>query len=411
MAHGDRGHDPSRFRILSIDDEIPFAEGGNSLPINLQRLVKGIRTDLDSFSDQEIVFLVQHGYAVARHALTVLSEECRQLSGEKPKLPIVQLMRTAKDVPTGRWLPPRTEPGWPRDKDQSAWDNDSDKVKLTKSIASLKHSGDIRLRLFSLRDHVSLVTLACVLAFALTVGTCGVLLRARASAIPHILYSNLGGNLDTTLFEVDPSMPGVEISERVVGVDIRNEVPVREADLDNLRVSPSVHTYTIKGVRRETTARYLVYEFSSQRRLMDAVCITPQRFQVRYRQDPAPGGDGFDNVYTIIISLDQQSPDIPFNVTFRMTRWNAYQASNNNYVGALVSGDENLVRLNVLLPHGRHYRSANVQERPQKAGAKWTDVDAGRASMPVPTSDKTGFTWTLQSPRKGWAHRAMIVWD
>ena len=400
---------PSRFRILSIADEVPFTPGGNTLPLNVQKLAKAIRTDLDCFTDQEIVFLVQHGYECARHVLTGLADECRTAS---PEHPLVRLMSGAQAVPNGRWLPPNTEPGWPRDKDLTAWDNDPDKIKLTQSIAKLKNSGDIRLRLFSFRDTVSNIStlIALVLLAVLTVVGWNWLM-APVQPIPPILYSSLGGDLDTTLFPVDQSMPGIEISERLVEVDLRNEVAIPEEDRDVLRVSPSVHTYTIKGVRNSTDSRYLVYEFSSQRKLMDAVCISPHPFQVRYRQDQAPGGDGFDNVYTMIVDLNQHSPDIPFTVTFRVTRWNAYQAHNKNYVGALVSADENLIRMNVLLPAGKTFVSATLEERPQQKGAKWTPVSEERVVQPVAFQDRTGFSWILPNPRKGWAHRAMIDWE
>jgi hypothetical protein len=144
---------------------------------------------------------------------------------------------------------------------------------------------------------------------------------------------------------------------------------------------------------------------------MDAVCISPHPFQVRYRQDPAPGGDGFNNLYTVIVDINQHSPDIPFTVVFRVTRWNAYQAPNKNYVGALVSADENVVRLDVLLPAGKKYVSAALEERPQQEGAKWSPVSEQRAVQPVAYEDGTGFSWTLENPRKGWAHRAMIDWE
>lgn len=400
---------PSRFRILSIADEVPFTQGGNTLPLNLQKLVKAIRTDLDCFTDQEIIFLVQHGYACARHSLTGLADECRTACTDHP---LVRLMRDARPVPNGRWLPPKTDPGWPRDKDLTAWDNDPDKVKLTQSIARLRHSGDIRLRLFSLSDRVSTVSMLVALVIFAALAVVGWnWLMAPSQPIPEIVYSRLGGDLDTSLFPIDPSMPGIEILERLVEVDLRNEVAVPEKDRDVLRVSPSVHTYTIKGVRNSTDSRYLIYEFSSQRKLMDAVCISPHPFQVRYRQDQAPGGDGFDNVYTMIVDLNQHSPDIPFTVIFRVTRWNAYQAPNKNYVGALVSGDENLIRLSVLLPIGRKFVSATLEERPQQKGAKWTPVSEERAVQPIAFPDRTGFNWTLSNPRKDWAHRAMIDWE
>lgn len=144
---------------------------------------------------------------------------------------------------------------------------------------------------------------------------------------------------------------------------------------------------------------------------MDAVCMSQHPFQIGYRQDRAPGGDGFDNVYTIIVDLNQHSPDIPFTVIFRVTRWNAYQAPNKNYVGALVSAEENLVRLNVVLPTGKKFVSATLEEHPQQNGAKWSPVSEERAVLPVPYPDGTGFSWTLKNPRKGWAHRATIDWE
>ena len=97
-------------------------------------------------------------------------------------------------------------------------------------------------------------------------------------------------------------MAGIKILKRDMTVDLRNEILVRPEDRDRFRIAPSVHTYTIEGVRRTTMDRFLVYEFTSQRRLMDVVCITPHPYQVRYRQDSAPGGAGFNNVYTIVIT-------------------------------------------------------------------------------------------------------------
>jgi hypothetical protein len=393
---------------MSIGTEIPFSEGGNTLPINIQRLVKAIRTDLDCFSDREIVFLVQHGYSVARHHIEALSEECRPYSEASSPPPIARLMLGVKKVPQGRWLPPRTEPGWRRDEDALIWDNDPDDVKLTQCVASLRFSGEMRLHLVSLRDRVSLMTVVCLLALLGGIGYAGwrVMTREPPPSIPSIVYSSLGGELDKALFPVDPSMPGITITERALDIDLRNEVPVRPADRDSLRIAPSVHTYTIKGVRT-STARFLVYQFTSQRKLMDAVCITSHPYQVRYRQ--VPGGDGLDNVYTIIIDVSQHLPGIPFNVEFRVTRWNAYQAANQNFVAALVSGEEHQVTLRVLLPIGKVYKSTTVQARRQGA-AQWS-AEPEDSRQPVPDRDRTWFTWTLKEPRQGWAYRATIEWE
>lgn len=401
---------PSRFQVMSISDEVPVTGSGNALPINIQRLVKAIRTDLDAFSDKEIVFLVQHGYSVARHSIERLQEQCRPYTDRTPQPAIVGVMEKAKAVARGRWLPPDTEPGWPRDKDALIWERDLDKKKLGQSIAELKHSGEIQLRWFSIRDRVSVALSVCVLAAIVGFGYFGWRVATMPSPpIPRIVYSKLGGDLDSGHFAVDPAMPGIKVSERTIEIDLRNEVFLKEEERDLLRLAPSVQTYTIKGVRESTAARYLVYEFSSQRKLMDIAAITEHPFQVRYRQDPSAGGDGFDNVYTMIVDLNGHSPDIPFSVGFRVTRWNAYQAVNGNFVGALVSGDEGRVVLRVLLPQGKRYRSATLQERRQETGVRWgNSVDR---EPPVPSQDRTSFVWTLEHPQKGWGYRAMIDWE
>jgi predicted acylesterase/phospholipase RssA len=407
---------PARFRVLSISDEVPTNPGNDALPFHIQRALKSIRTDLDSFSDREILFLVQHGYEVARHTFQqVYTEYNENPVGEvqPEQSSFSQIASLLKDMPEGRWLPPDIAPGWPRDKDPGIWERDNDNRQMRRCLNELYGSSNLKWRLFSLHDPISylngaIAAAVIVLILAIVGFAIARWLRLESDS-PRVVFSNLSGPQSEELFPVDLSMPGIEIDERLIVVDLSNEVIVPDKDRDVLRISPSVHTYTIKGLRRTTEARYLVYEFSSQRKLMDVSCTTSHPFQVRYRRDPIPGGDGFDNVYTIVVDLNQHSPDIPFEVGFRVTRWNAYQAPNANYVGALVSGDERRVIINAILPYGKIYKSARLQERRQAASVQWTD--SSDANQPIAGADKRSFVWVLDKPRKGWAFRAMINWE
>lgn len=87
---------------------------------------------------------------------------------------------------------------------------------------------------------------------------------------------------------------------------------------------------------------------------------------------------------------------------------NAYQAEDENYVGALVSADEDMVTLKVLLPIGRTYIESKLEQRRQIEGAKW-ELMPPDTPTPKAIQDKTGFTWPLKSPRKGWAYRARMI--
>lgn len=238
-------------------------------------------------------------------------------------------------------------------------------------------------------------------------------LRPVDTTIPIVLSSVGVENAAWNASEFDVRMPGILIHRRIVDIDLSQEVRVAPEQRDTERISPSVHTYAIHGERILDSAKYVVYEFASQRKQMDVNCFSDHPHVVWFRQDALPLGEGFKNVWTLVVDVSQHSRDIPFTVKCRVTRWNAYQAENKNFVGHLVTANEEEVYSTVELPTG--YRLVDSAENPRliekqqgNPDAKWEPF-SGDAEVELNPS-RTGFEWTLRKPRAGFAYAAEIDW-
>jgi predicted acylesterase/phospholipase RssA len=208
----------------------------------------------------------------------------------------------------------------------------------------------------------------------------------------------------------DPSMPGITVHFRDVEIDLSNEVPVPAEERDTKKTSPSVHTYRIRAERVTDEVKYVVYEFASQRQHLDIHCFSPHPHAVWFRQDKLPLGKSFNNVWTLIIDVTRHAREIPFTIEFRVTRYNAYQAENKNFVGHLVKGDEKEIRSKVYLPRAYVLASTpRLMEKPQGIpSAKWQSFN-GDAAI-TNSTDRRSFSWVLRNPKPGFAYGAEINW-
>lgn len=125
-----------RYRVVPFRIGAEIHEGSDEpvLAPEIQRCLRNIRTDLDSFSASEINCLIQHGYAVARDAATAND----LIPGNAPTL---------------------------------SWKPAAESVKPSKlDLASIRRAQGRRFRLWSHKDWVSWVTLGIVLAACFFVG-------------------------------------------------------------------------------------------------------------------------------------------------------------------------------------------------------------------------------------------------
>ena len=210
--------------------------------------------------------------------------------------------------------------------------------------------------------------------------------------------------------DFDSRMPGILVHRRNVLIDLSNEVQVAPADRDRNKTSPSVQIYDINAERKSDNAKFLVYEFASQRKFLDVICVSNHPHAVLYRQDSLPLGRGFNNVWTLVVDVSQHSRDIPFTVKFRVIRYNAYQAENKNFVGHLVMANEEEIKAKVYLPRG--YLLAGkpklLQKKQGDPAAPWKTF-TGDAVVMI-NDDCAAFDWTLRHPSPGYSYAAEIDW-
>jgi predicted acylesterase/phospholipase RssA len=384
---------------IGIDQEYTPSDVNGFFPYDLQRKAASMRTDLDRFNDYEILTLTQHGYNAARSVLS---------AGERSK----SLASCCSRVSPGRWLCPDIAIKWQRDHDAEIWIKEKS-ATLKYVLEKTRDSDKTRLRLVDIRDIATYIT-AAILAMVIGVAWVGwsVWRGDRSENAPHVIYSMLAGS--TRIISADPTMPGVQILEKKVVIDMRNRVLVPPELRDTARLSPCVQTYEIRGVKHRQDARYLVYTFSSQRRLMDIACISNQPHQVQYRRDWRPSGVAFTNVWTLIVDLEQHTPEIPFVVRFRVTRWNAYQAENGNFVGHLTSAGEENIATKVILPDGFKLIEKPKCEKWKQGHARTKEripVDPSEIAKLEVILDGDGFEWQLMDPTQGWAYIATMRWD
>ena len=77
-------HRLKRFRFAQLATEVHPHEDPHALHLNVQRVAKSIRTDLDKFSDVEVRTLVAHGYCVGRYVLKDLWTQTNPEVSDKP---------------------------------------------------------------------------------------------------------------------------------------------------------------------------------------------------------------------------------------------------------------------------------------------------------------------------------------
>ena len=142
---------------------------------------------------------------------------------------------------------------------------------------------------------------------------------------------------------------------------------------------------------------------------MDISCLSDHPHAVWFRRDALPLGKGFSNVWTLVIDVTQHSRDIPFTVRFRVTRDNAYQAENKNFVGHLVTAQERTTS-KVFLP--RAYRLAGkprlLQKKQGETAATWAAF-VGDANVAI-VEGGAAFDWHLRRPEPGYSYAAEIDW-
>jgi hypothetical protein len=262
---------------------------------------------------------------------------------------------------------------------------------------SLDNSSHRGVRFFA-KDRIHFLYVLLLLA------VCLVAWRMFRPAPYRVLYSTAAG----TPAWANPANPGFTVHKRSVQIDLRHEEPVPNELRDKIRLSPSVHDYTLIIEKDESNPRFLVYEIISQRQLNEVFCTSPHPYEVRYRKQDEIAGSGLDNVWTILIDTSQHLPHTPFTVSFRLVRYNAYQAMNRNWVGVKVDDHEDLVVTRVLLPENRQLQGSpdvSVRKRDSKEEAPYT----GTSTM-VPSDDHRSFEWTLPAPAPQFIYKAYIDW-
>lgn len=222
-----------------------------------------------------------------------------------------------------------------------------------------------------------------------------------------------GSGMDITNYSedlFDSSNPGISLLHKKLEIDFRNRVEVPPDKRDAAKTSPSVQTYNIRAVRKSDDARYFVQEFASQRKLMDIECISDHPYTVWYRIDGDPLGKGFKNIWTLVVDLEQHSRDIPFELIFRVTRYNAYQAKDLNFVGHFVSHTIPLIETKVFLPKGYKLEEAPSVDR-KETGVPRNEWEAYTGDSEITSLEEGAeFLWILRNPPPGWSYKATIDW-
>lgn len=203
---------------------------------------------------------------------------------------------------------------------------------------------------------------------------------------------------------------GIDLNTKTVEIDLRNRVDVLPDKRDLVKASPSVQTYVLNGVRINDDKHYFVQEFISQRKLLDIELISQHPYSVWFRVDEGQLGKGFRNVWTLLIDLEQHSVDIPFELKYRVTRYNAYQAKDFNFVGHKVSQSIKNIETTVLLPKG--FALENTPKIEQKNNniqdSKWETCEP--IYILEESIDGSTFTWSLENPKLGYLYKSIIDW-
>ncbi len=141
-------HGLNRFRFAQLATEVHQSEDPHALHLNVQRAAKGIRTDLDKFSDIEVRTLVAHGYCVGRYVL-------KDLCADKPEVLNAPL-----------WIPECV-----KEKKSKLRERISGDHKSVAEARRLLGSARVHLRFFSLRDPWGVVNLLLALGLVYLLGT------------------------------------------------------------------------------------------------------------------------------------------------------------------------------------------------------------------------------------------------
>jgi predicted acylesterase/phospholipase RssA len=326
---------------------------------DVQRTLAVIRTDLDSFTSDEIRALVMHGQLAAARRMHAT------LGVNAPN-------------------------------DHRLWDPLPGGAAITAS--SLDDSSRRAVRFFA-KDKIHVLYGILILLAVLSVW--GVL-RPAPYEVLHTTIAHAPSRFAT-------SNPGFTIQKRSVLIDLTHEKTIAGSLRDAIRLSPSIHDYTLLASKDETNPRYLVYEVISQRKLNEAFCTSGHPYEVRYRRQEGIAGAGLDHVLMIIIDTAQHLPNSAFNVSFRAIRYNAYQADNTNWVGVRVDDHEELVETTVLLPTGKVLRSTPEVKLKVRGSDEAETAYTGDSEILIP-DDRASFTWRLSKPVPDFIYKAYVDW-
>jgi predicted acylesterase/phospholipase RssA len=350
-----------RFCSISIHG-IDRVGGDSVVPPDTQSQLPRVRTDLDRFTEAEIRALVRHGQSMARKSL---QEDCGI-------------------VPPANYQP---------------WDPFGREDVILAS--ALDGSERRHLRIPRGSFWFGYAALGCL------VGAVLIWYLWSYRSRPTVLYSTV----DVPVESIDVSNAGFRVQKRSVLVDMRNETPVPREQLDLQRVSPTVQEVTLEVYKEPSAGRWLSYQVVSQRMLNEVFPLSQQPAQVTYQRVEGILELGLNNVWTIVFDTQQHLPEIrsPFQIKYRVVRYNAYQSANNNYVGTIVSGSEDLIEMRVLLPRGKTISKTPLIEYHRLYAGSWSTYLG--PSKVTTDPDGSAFTWCLTRPEPGFAYRASIDWS
>jgi hypothetical protein len=149
-----------RFRLIAIGTEVPQNGALSILPEAVQRQLKSIRTDLDTFSELEIRCLVMHGYCVSRAAWENLLVEAESRADDLHSRvcnKVLQIPRYDEETsipwdPFGNSTTGRKP---------TPLNDESGTFLSASAVPQLQNSQKLRSRFFAARDWVTYLNLLC----------------------------------------------------------------------------------------------------------------------------------------------------------------------------------------------------------------------------------------------------------
>jgi len=341
-----------RFRLVDLGAELSTTEDPHPLHVNVQRLLKSVRTDLDEFTELEIRYLVQHGYCVSRFEMRRLAESASSINDLNEQIR-VELNAASQKIPNSPpWNPVLNASKKRRQVDSNA--------ELEIALQALEESRNNRPRLFSISDPISyLNALMVILLLAIPLVT-GIF-------VPRLLPKHVVSSIPSDVL----SRQSILARDVTDIVDLRGWKPFGTNDG---KVSPVYRTIVQKLAKLKANDIGIERRVTTHGASIDCDFFLPFEGEFTEVSQQDRVWPEISREFRLSIPISYNSTLSEQTVCYRLTYWNNVKPDEDWFAYGAPYPIERF-RMIMLFPPDRHCKHIKVTRRLSREGTNFILLD------------------------------------